>query len=465
MEWLHASELRLMAGGRANYFKGARDAWRWLQATSGGRGQPAEVRRLAYRLYNHNAAGYASSVDWSRDSERVGNTDVRFVREGIAKQKFARILPSYVVSTEEYRDRVETSGAGGPVMATFPRTAARDRKWPYLFPDLYCAPLCAVLDFHQGESTLTLRDPVVGESISLFGRTVPLKFDFTAPWAYAQRFQKTDIDDEKSEGLKQPDAEFQAVYMLHPPDNRRRLALFVHGLNSSPKVFRQLANALRRDPKLRANYQLVAYRYATGYSLFFNNVLFRKRLGEFYEYLQRAAPRSHAAGTVAIGHSMGGLLIKSLAQDSGVELWNRVFQQPPARVTVDTPEGGFLKNALVYKPLPEIRRLVFMAVPHRGSDLADGIVAEIGKSRISQDPRVERIKKAVLETFRADLRPNMEQRLTKPLTSVDSLRPDDLYLNLLTRFAIRVPFHSTRRATASFRTPARTSTARRARRS
>ncbi|MHC4410778.1 MAG: esterase/lipase family protein, partial [Planctomycetota bacterium] len=38
--------------------------------------------------------------------------------------------------------------------------------------------------------------------------------------------------------------------------------------------------------------------------------------------------------------------------------------------------------------------------------------------------------------------PNMEQRLTKPLTSVDSLRPDDLYLNLLTRFAIRVPFHS-----------------------
>ncbi|MHC4451703.1 MAG: hypothetical protein ACYS0E_16460, partial [Planctomycetota bacterium] len=258
MEWLHAAELRLMAGGRVNYFKGARDAWRWLQATSGGKGQPAGNRRLAYRLYNHNVAGYACAVDWDRGSDRVGHTEVRFAREGISKQNFARILPSYVVSTEEFRDRVETSGAGGPVMATFPRTAARDKKWPYLYPDLYCAPLCAVLDFNGGESTLTLRDFLDGESASLFGRTVPLKFDFTAPWAYARKFQKTDFKSEQGKGLNHPTEDFQAVYMLHPPDNRRRLALFVHGLNSSPWIFRQLANALGRDPKMRANYQLVA---------------------------------------------------------------------------------------------------------------------------------------------------------------------------------------------------------------
>ena len=66
LDWLFAAELRLLAGGRQNHFLGARDAWRWLEATGGGRQQPDVRRRRAYRLYNRNVAEYATAVNWAR---------------------------------------------------------------------------------------------------------------------------------------------------------------------------------------------------------------------------------------------------------------------------------------------------------------------------------------------------------------------------------------------------------------
>ena len=442
IDWLHASELRLLAGGKENYFHGARDAWRWLQATHGGRDRPVPVRRRAYRLYNHNVAGYAASVDWGKAVDRVGARVVTLERRGVARLKFAKLLPTHVVSTEDYERRIITSGAGGPVMAIYPRDAERDERWPYLYQDVYAAPLCAVLDFTDGAGSLTLFDLHEGEETRLFGRTVPLKVDITATWAYAQQFQKVDDDAVRAEGLRHPDERLQSIYMLHPPDPNRRIALFVHGLNSSPRTFRQLANELGADPRIRRNYQLVAYRYSTGYSLFINNAMFRRRLRAYFDYMKRAAPVAHAAGTVAIGHSMGGLQIKPMAQAGGARVWNRVFNQPPARVPTDSPTGRQLRAALLFEPLPEIRRLVFLAVPHRGSRLASGILAEVGKSSIADDPQVRELRAKVLEEFGVHLRPRIREQLKRPYTSVDSLRPDDPWSNLLLELPIAVPFHS-----------------------
>jgi len=435
VEWLHASELRLMAGGKLNNFRGARDAWRWLAATQGGKGAADTLRRRAYRLYNHNVAAYAAQVDWKEDSDRADSAVVKLKRTGLARERFFGILTSYFV--EPFDKPIVTSGAGGPVLAMFPRNATRDRRWPYLLPDNFWKPLSAVLDFDGGKATLTLHDPKQKESTTLFGRTVPLKVDYTAGLALNQ-IPPTDSE----EGLERPDASQQTLYMLSPPDPKRKVLLFVHGFNSGPEVFRNLALTLFKDPELRANYQLVAYRYATGYSLFINNAMFRNRLRAFYEYLGKAAPEARAAGTVAIGHSMGGLQIKPLAQASGQLIWDRVFQLPPNRMQLDTPDGKRARDALVFEPLPEIRRLIFLAVPHRGSALASGIAAQIGKSQIAEDPQIREFKRNLLRDHAAQMRPPMRKRLGRPASSVDSLRPDDPYLNFLLQLPIRVPFHS-----------------------
>jgi pimeloyl-ACP methyl ester carboxylesterase len=431
-DWLYASELRLMAGGKENSFLGARDAWRWLAASNGGRNQPAALRQRAYRLYNHNVAAYAASIRWEAKTDRVGSMAVELKRNGLARESFAAILTSYFV--EPFDKPIITSGAGGPVLALFPRSPTRDAKWPYLLPDNYAKPLSAVLDFQGGKATLTLHDPREGESVALFGRTVPLKVDYTAGLALNQ-IPPADTE----EGLERPDASQQTLYMLAPPDPRRRVLLFVHGFNSGPEVFRNLALTLFKDPELRAHYQIVAYRYATGYSLFINNAMFRTRLRAFYEHLGEDA---RAAGTVAIGHSMGGLQIKPLAQASGQLIWDRVFQHPPGRLKLDTVEGEEVKGALIFEPLPEIRRLVFLAVPHRGSALASGIAAQVTKSQIAEDPDIRAFKQNLLRDYGAQMRPPMRRRLQREVSSVDSLRPDDLYRNLLLRLPIRVPFHS-----------------------
>ena len=372
----------------------------------------------------------------------MGRVRVNLIRNGLASQEFERVVSSYTVSTKGHKSGFVTSGAGGPVLITFPRDKARDAKWPYLWPEIYARAVCAVLDFKSGRASLTLFDPAEGETTLLFGRTVPLKIDSTAAWAYMDQRQRRDLEADVTTALTRPDGSFQSIYMLAPPDPKRKILLLVHGFNSSPRTFRTLVNMLASDAKLRANYQIAAYRYATGYSLFFSNIIFRERLRGFYDYLGRVAPEARAAGTVAIGHSMGGLQIKPMAQASGQMIWDRVFSQPPSRVSLTTAEGSFLRDALIFQPLPEIRRLVFLAVPHKGSDLAAGALGEMGKRMIVEDPVVTAFKANVLRDYHSQIRPRLRERLEKPTTSVDSLRPSDLYLNLLGQLPIRVPYHS-----------------------
>jgi len=90
----------------------------------------------------------------------------------------------------------------------------------------------------------------------------------------------------------------------------------------------------------------------------------------------------------------------------------------------------------------EIRRLVFLAVPHRGSGLASGIAGFVGKSEIAADPQLERLKADALARYRDDLRPAIRRRLAGRTTSVDSLEPGDPYVATLAELPVAVPFHS-----------------------
>jgi pimeloyl-ACP methyl ester carboxylesterase len=431
---LHASEPRFFSGGKENYFLGARNAWDWLRTAKTG------DRNRAYQLYNHNVTGYALAVDWSRSTDRVADSAVTLQRKGLAREKFDQLLLTYSVDTSWLNERVVTKGVGAPVMITFPRTAERDRKWPYLIPDVLACPTTAILRFDGARATLALHDPKQSETIALLGKRMRLKVDYTAPLAYMQSMQRKTAHEMKGEGLSRPDEKFQAIYMVQPTDPTRRVALLVHGWNSSPRIFANLMNSLATDAKLRANYQLVAYRYATGYPLFLCNVMFRDRLQRFYDYLGRVAPAARSAGTIAIGHSMGGLQIKPLAQDSGRVLWKKFFGS--SNVSLTSEEGQILQAGLVFKPLPEVRRLVFLAVPHRGTSLASSVLGGIGKDTIAEDPEQTELREDLLDEYGDMMTDEVRTLLKNKLTSVDSLKPSGVYLNLLLELPIHVPYHS-----------------------
>ena len=75
---------------------------------------------------------------------------------------------------------------------------------------------------------------------------------------------------------------------------------------------------------------------------------------------------------VVTGHSQGGLLTKMTVIDSGMRLWP--FSVPPEELDIDVETRDLLIHALMIKPLPFVRRVIFIATPHRGSYQALGIV-------------------------------------------------------------------------------------------
>jgi Mechanosensitive ion channel len=80
---------------------------------------------------------------------------------------------------------------------------------------------------------------------------------------------------------------------------------------------------------------------------------------------------------VVIAHSMGGLLAHTLVSDSGDALWNVFADKPFNSLTLSPSEKNLLSGYFFFRHQPSIERVIFLAVPHRGSGLASGIVGSI----------------------------------------------------------------------------------------
>ena len=73
---------------------------------------------------------------------------------------------------------------------------------------------------------------------------------------------------------------------------------------------------------------------------------------------------------VLIGHSQGGLLAKLLVIDPGRRLWDGLSRRPLDELKLTPATQDLLRRMLFVRPLPEVRRVIFIATPHRGSYVA-----------------------------------------------------------------------------------------------
>ena len=81
---------------------------------------------------------------------------------------------------------------------------------------------------------------------------------------------------------------------------------------------------------------------------------------------------------VLVGHSMGGLLCKMIAVDLGNRLWRAVSDHPVDELKGDADDVALMRDCLVFGPSPVVRRVIYIATPHRGSRLARGSLRAIG---------------------------------------------------------------------------------------
>jgi pimeloyl-ACP methyl ester carboxylesterase len=230
--------------------------------------------------------------------------------------------------------------------------------------------------------------------------------------------------------------------------------VFIHGLCGSPRQWSAMIRALEADPGLGEHYQFWTFGYATGVPIPYSALLLRQALREARWRLDPDGRDAALVRMVLVGHSMGGLMAKMTVQDSGTRLWDLHAARPPDALAGPPEARELFRQTLVFSPLPEVRRVVFIATPHRGARLKIGIesLQRLGAALIRPSDAFRTAHAALLEcNGRESFTPMCRSGLP---AGVGQLAWDHPLLVELTRleFAVGVQLHS---IVADRRTPPR----------
>ena len=348
--------------------------------------------------------------------------------------------PGYfkVVRTPEQVDkrfdrRRQSDGWGGLLVGI--HRELDSRKY-FLPPKGLAVSVTAIVDIKRGgaengggrDATLTLYEPSKRESIQLAGAQRRLDADYTAPIAYYRNPMLLGLAAMIMPGKYH---ERTGLYLLEPYDPDRIPVVLVHGLMSIPQMWVPTVKAIRSDPELRGRFQFWVFAYPTGNPILSSALRLREELARVYQLYPRTK------SMILIGHSMGGLLARLQAVNTGRLLWNSVFQNYGDRLYASTPPESLLKRALIFKANPHIRRLVFICVPHRGSYLASNWIGSLGAGLVRLPGNLLGDSQgSIMGTLRATM------GLRHVPTGINGLSPRSPVLKTLDNLPITAPYHS-----------------------
>src|SRR5262245_25049382 len=112
--------------------------------------------------------------------------------------------------------------------------------------------------------------------------------------------------------------------------------------------------------------------YSTGNQICYSALLLRHALTVVVSDIDPRVTDPGLTNMVVMGHSQGRLLTKMTVIDSDKRLWP--FSVPPEELTVGEETRDLLTRALIFKHLPFVKDVIFIATPHRGSFQALGIL-------------------------------------------------------------------------------------------
>lgn len=326
------------------------------------------------------------------------------------------------------RRSITEGGVGGTLVGIRKTPAGK----PALFEPRvgFTAPVTATLDFRGRDATLTLSDPAERRTVSIRGKTEPLAADFTAPLGV---FPPLNELWEGLMGLIQVEKYLgsSGLYMLHPYDPDRIPVILVHGLVSTTHMWVNVINEVEADPELRGHFQFWAFGYPTGNPVAYSALRCREELAKLAT-LKPAPPEM-----IMVGHSMGGLVSRMQAIDTGRVIWDENFHEKADQLYAKLPPNHLVKRALIFGANPRVKRIVFICTPHRGSQMALSSIGAIGT-------RLIRLPGDLVNTLTDSLGDVIETVSGRPSlpNSITSLSPKNATLLAMNKLPIRAPHHS-----------------------
>jgi hypothetical protein len=139
------------------------------------------------------------------------------------------------------------------------------------------------------------------------------------------------------------------------------------------------------------NYQFMLYLYPTGIPLPIAGAGLRETLVDAARTFSGDGSESAFARTVLLGHSMGGLLSHMMVVDSADRFWQLNTDRRFDDIVGPQPTLDELRRYMFFKPIPFVERVVFLATPHRGSDMSRGVVGRVSASLINDPDHISKL--------------------------------------------------------------------------
>jgi pimeloyl-ACP methyl ester carboxylesterase len=388
--------------------------------------------RLACDLYNRSVANLLTFVDGKIDfSDKilqlpVGNIHVtiKTLKLPWNPEELATVLPAdeFEIHGLSVRNRVPGVGApilavrkkgpGKPVSSAVPATVFIEIKGS--LEDIQSGNCIGEVSIY---STMSESEILVGD------KKVPLETDLTAPIAYT--LNDPILWSLGRNFLRMGRSEFEpGIYPIQPYVPGMIPVILVHGTMSSPVWWAEMLNTLRSDPEIRKHFQIWLYLYDSGKSIVFSANHLRESIEKKIKSCDPSGQDPALKNIVVIGHSQGGLLTRYTAIETGDTIIKAVLGKSLSELDLSPKELELVTRYVVIHPLPEVRRVIFISTPHRGSILASSFARRMAMRFITL-PREFVQTGTDLLNIAERFSPAGKLKASIAGTSIDSMSPDN----------------------------------------
>lgn len=351
-------------------------------------------------------------------------------------RRLARFAPAAEIQVVGLQERYRRTGLGAPLAAaTEPLGQGKE-------PDQFVAPGTRVpvtamlripnprVQIASGrvDATLDLYDAQVTETVRVGERDVPLEVEPTAALAYALSEQRPWEMELRGFFGNSILGEVPSRLRATQPYIRGRIpVVFIHGTASSVTRWADMVNDLSNAPAIRDHFQFWFFTYDTGNPILLTAASLRTLLAEAVHRLDPDGTDPALRDMVVIGHSQGGLLTKLTAVDSGEKFYH--WKTPFTELKMKDETRAFFQHMLFLKPLPFVKRVIFVATPHRGSYLTGNWLAH-------QVSRFIKLPRRALDSIAEVAKGNPEFATLRAPTAVDNMTPTNPFVKTLAEMPV-----------------------------
>lgn len=285
------------------------------------------------------------------------------------------------------------------------------------------------------------------KDITVNGQLQPIEYDLTA--ALARQLQdnplyELEIANFFSGGLFSSiiphDRAQDGLFTLQPYRPGKIPIVLVHGTASSPLRWAELVNELEGDRQIREKFQIWAFTYDSANPIAYSAGRLRTALQKAVMEFDPDGRDNAIQRMVVIGHSQGGLLTKMTAIDSGTRFWDLISDKPFNQITISPETRQLLQESLFYKPLPFVKRVVFIATPQHGAMAAayewlTGLV-----SRLVKLPST--VVNGIAQAAASSGDEKLNRLLRRPPTAADNMNPNNPGLKTLAGIPVSPAVHA-----------------------